>query len=71
MSVAKKALLIWWGVGFLMAMILVLSFQFDAIRPTGGPRDIGLLVAWMAVWGYFLNRLATTHKNSKSEGATK
>ena len=71
MSMTKKALLIWWGVGAVMLMMLVMSFQFDDIRPTGGLRDIGLLVAWIAVWGYVLNKLATNHKNMNSAGAAK
>ena len=71
MSMTKKALLIWWGVGGAMLMMLVMSFQFDAIRPTGELRDIGLLVAWTAVWGYILNKLVTAHKNINSAGAAK
>ena len=71
MSMTKKALFLWWGLAALLVAMLLVSWQFEAIRPTGGLRDMGVLVVLLVSWGYVLYRLTSAHKDSKSVGAAK
>ena len=71
MSSTKKALVIWLGVGAVLVLTFLMYWKFDGRWPTSPLNDLFVPAVLLVIWGYMLNRLATIHRNSKSEGAAK